>query len=133
MRAYLSHSIRGKKGKDATVEDMGANNRRAITFANQIRTYFPRLDLYVPAEHDEFVLHAYQQGFLGEREILQVDCMIVHSCNVLIAYAPDGYISRGMQVEIDYAQANNIPVVVVGEYNMGTINSIKAKLREVMR
>jgi len=133
MRAYLSHSIRGKKGQDATDEDMMKNNRKAIEFAENIRSLFPCLDLYVPAEHDEFVLNAYRRGYLGEPEILDVDCMIVQTCNFLIALAPEGYISRGMQVEIDYANTHGIPVVVVDGYTGTAADVITAKLHDMMR
>lgn len=118
IRAYCSHSIRGKYGDAATNEQMEANNQKAIDFGKQLATEFPNIDFYVPGEHDEFVLIAYQKGYLTEKQILGVDCDIVSRCNFLVVLSPDDYISKGMKIEIDYAVENNIPVIVAvdGDY-----------------
>lgn len=119
IRAYVSHSIRGKYGNKATVEQMEANNQKAIDFGKQLIKEFPNVEFYIPADHDEFVLIAYQRGDLTERQILDIDCEIVSRCNFLVAFSPDDYISKGMQKEIDAAVANNIPVIsaVDGNYD----------------
>lgn len=109
IRAYISHSIRGKHGKDATKEQMDENNSKAIQFGKELRKVFPTLDLYVPAEHDEFILEAYLHGRITEEEILDTDCNILAKRNFLLVYSPDGYISKGMGVEINFAKFNNIP------------------------
>lgn len=115
IRAYLSHPIRGIKGKDATREDMEANNQRAIEFGRRLRALIPTVDFYIPAEHDEFVIEAYEQGSLTEGEILDADCAIVRKCNFLLALVVDSHISRGMIKEISEASQANIPVFVVTE------------------
>lgn len=111
IRAYCSHSIRGKYGNAATDEQMAANNQKAIEFGRLLADEFPMIDFYVPGEHDEFVLIAYRWGLITEKQILDVDCEIVSRCNFLIAFAPDDYISKGMQIEIDHAVFNSIPVI----------------------
>jgi len=110
MRAYLSHPIRGAKGAAATREDMEANNRRAIEFAAQVRAEFPGLDLYVPAEHDEFVIEAYEMAYLAESDILAIDVRLVQKRDMLITYAPESHISNGMRIEIEAAQAARKPI-----------------------
>jgi len=110
IRAYVSHSICGKMGKDATEEYMKANNDKAIILGKQLKELFPSVDFYVPGDHDEFVMIAYRKGLLSIAQILEVDCVIVGKCNVLIAYAPDMFVSSGMQTEIDYAHKSGIPV-----------------------
>lgn len=111
IRAYVSHSIRGKFGNDATDEQIKANIQKAIDFGNQLAKEFPDIDFYVPGEHDEFVLIAYRKGYLIETQILDVDCVIVSQCNFLVVFAPDDYISKGMQIEVDHCVLNNIPVI----------------------
>ena len=111
IRAYVAHSIRGKFGNDATEEQMVANNQKAIVFGKQLAKEFPNIDFYVPGYHDEFVLIAYKKGYLTEEQILDTDCVIVSRCNFLVVFAPDDYISKGMQIEIDYCVYNNIPVI----------------------
>jgi len=100
-------------GKDATDEYMRENNRRAIEFGQELRTVFPAVNFYVPGDHDEFVLIAFIAKLLNENQILFVDCEIVRRCNFLIAYTPDSFISGGMQIEIDYANTCDIPVLVI--------------------
>jgi hypothetical protein len=111
---YLSHSIRGKYGKDATEEQMQANNNRAIAFGNELKVKYPSVDFYVPGEHDEFVLYAYKHNYLTEQQILDVDCRILEKRSMLVVYVPNGYISNGMRVEIDHAQLCGIPVFYIG-------------------
>jgi len=111
IRAYVSHSIRGKFGKDATFEQMEANNKKAIGFGKELVKEFPNIDFYVPADHDEFVLEAYKRGYVGEKEVLDVDCVIISKCNFIVVFSPDDYISKGMQIEIDHAVFNKIPVI----------------------
>jgi len=117
IRAYLSHPIRGVKGMAATREDMEANNRRAIEFARIIRECCGHhgLDLYVPAEHDEFVIQAYELGYLTEQQILDVDVQLVQKRDLLILYAPDKYISTGMLREHTQAECSNLYIVYVFE------------------
>lgn len=113
LKAYVSHSIRGKMGKDATDEFMEENNQKAIVFGKELRIAFPNINFYVPGDHDEFVCIAYRNSYLNEKQILQVDCEIINSRNFVLAWSPDGYISHGMQIEIDHAHLHNIPVLVV--------------------
>lgn len=110
MRCYFSHPIQGKKGKDATREDMDANNQRAKSAADQLRSFFPGINFYVPAEHDEFVIEAYTQKSLTVEQILEADKAIVRKCEFLVAYMADDYLSKGMIKEIIEACDNRIPV-----------------------
>jgi hypothetical protein len=112
LHAYLSHPIRGAKGSDATQADMEANNQRAIEFAARVRDEFPGIILYVPAEHDEFVLLAYGNGYLKESQILAIDKLILARRDILIVYAPTGYIGGGVGEEIGEAQCLGKPLCI---------------------
>lgn len=111
-KIYLSHPIRGRKGKDATFADMENNNKITITKAKQLRQAIcdDNIYIYVPAEHDQFVLIAYKRKLLTEKDILDIDCEIVDDCDLLLVYNWEGYISRGMQREIDCANDNGISI-----------------------
>jgi len=104
-RIYVSHSIRGKFGKDATCEQMAENCQKAIRFGNYLKTYFPKIDWYVPADHDEFVTIAYKKSYLTEKQILDVDCTIIGEgrCKGVLFYMPDDYLSGGMATEKVYS------------------------------
>ena len=138
IKVYVSHSIRGKFGNDATDEQMEANNNKAKAFGTVISKEFPMIDFYVPGEHDELVLIAYRRGYLKEDEILKVDCEIIDRCNFLIVYAPDGYTSRGMHIEIDHCVFNKIPVIsavdgTYKEYVARLIHAINCQLISMLR
>jgi hypothetical protein len=123
--AYLAHPIRGVKGPDATREDMEANNLRAMEFAGLIRERFPGLDLYVPAEHDEFVMLAHEQKFLSEDQILMVDAEILRKRDLLILFAPDRHISTGMMFESRVAITHRMSLVPVeGDYDLHLIGVV---------
>ena len=111
IKAYVSHIIRGAKGVTATVDEMEANNQRAIDFTNELRKKFPTIEFYCPGEHDEFVLLAYLNDYLTEEQILDIDCDILAKRDLLINYVPDDYRSKGMQVENKEAGLCGIPVV----------------------
>lgn len=131
MKIYISHAIRGAKGDAATVEDMRANNDIALQFADIMRMNLAHwkvtgqsygftdsrssnfvivptdTELYVPAEHEEFVQFAMDMGVLNVQQVLDVDCEIVKTCDMILCIGP---VSPGMQIEIDCAEANGIAV-----------------------
>ena len=112
-RAYMSHSIRGKLGVNATPESMATNNVRAHGAAVLMRRILPEAYFYVPGEHDDLIAILYQDGRLKEEDILWGDCEIIRGCDILIAWSPDQYISKGMRTEIIFASVNSIPVYIV--------------------
>lgn len=116
MRFYLSHSIRGKYGNDATPTQMMEQCQRAIMIANIIRATFPLIELYVPAEHEDFVQRAYRCGYLTEQQILDVDCMIIDDCEGVLIFAPiDDPLQGGRQIEWEHALAINKSVIIFSE------------------
>ena len=117
IRAYVSHSIRGKFGSAATAEQMVANNQKAIEFGKQLATKFPTVDFYIPGAVDEFVKPAMDKGHLTLKQVLDVDCDIISRSNFIIVFAPDDYISGGMKVEVDYAVLHKIPVIAAVDGN----------------
>lgn len=133
IKIYVCHSIRGKKGINATDENMRRNNDLAIIFGKALRRKIPGVEFYVPGDHDEFIIIAYRKKYLSEKQILDVDCEIVRRCSFMIAYTPDGYLSRGMKVEIEYANENGIPVIIVGKLDKSGIASINRQLRNLCR
>lgn len=103
-RAYMCHSIRGRKGVDATEDEMNANNDKAIEAGERLRNEHLGIDVYVPGDHDEFVTIGYRTGNLTEKQILDIDCEIVEQRDAIIMYTEDGYLSRGMVTEVRYAK-----------------------------
>lgn len=113
MQFYISHSIRGKYGKNATPTQMKTNCDAIKVIAAQLRATFP-VEFYVPAEHEDFVHRAYREKYMTEKQILDVDCLIIgETCNAVIVYVPEGdELQGGRKIEYDYAIKNGIPVYV---------------------
>lgn len=113
MRYYLSHSIRGKYGKNATPTQMKENCDRVLAVVHTLRENFPQIDLYVPAEHEDFVYIAFKDGYLTEYQVLEIDCKIIDKCDgVIIFCPPDDPIQGGRAVEREHAIATSKPVLI---------------------
>lgn len=117
IKAYMSHSIMGKQGKNAIEEYIEVNNAKAKFTGNLIRTALPKLDLHVPSDMEAFVHRAYKLGHMTIDQILDVDCNIINECDLLLVYDHEFYISSGMQREIDHATMLGIPIVVFNSFN----------------
>lgn len=114
IRFYISHSIRGKYGNNATNTQMKENCDAIKMIAIQLQNTFPLVDFYVPAHHEDFVQNAYASGYITERQILDVDCMIItQTCDAVIIYVPEGdELQGGRKIEYDHAVKLCIPVVI---------------------
>lgn len=104
MRVYLSHKISGGDG-NASFTDMKKNCDEAIKIGQQIRGCMSNsIELYIPAESEPFVGVAFKDGYLTIHEILDIDCKIIDTCDIVIIYVPDGdELQGGRLVEHDYA------------------------------
>ena len=111
FKVYFSHSIRGKKGADCTLAEQKINCSTAIAMAGKIRAACPWLDLYVPAENEEFVAAAFAGGYLENREILEVDCLIANNySDAMVLFIPEGdELQGGRLYEFNHAIHNCIP------------------------
>ncbi len=113
MKYYLSHPIRGKAGPDASYDVQAKNCAEAKRIGNILRALFPKLELYIPAEGETFVQIAYDAGYLQEREILEIDCLIINNLDGVLVYVPDGdELQGGRKIEYDHAVATNKPVCI---------------------
>lgn len=133
FKVYLSHHIRGPNGINATKEEIENNIKLYKNIGEQIRAYFwdweklnnfPKMELYVPADHDEFVQIAFDKKYVTEEQILTVDCGIINTCSLLIAFG-DIKSSRGMIRETDHALTHNIPMYSMPNLSDTSIGALK--------
>lgn len=124
IKVYMSHPIRGKGGSKTTYEEMKANNQKAIVKGKDIQSCFPELDVYIPAEHDEFVIIAYQKDYITIDQLLDVDCEIVKKCKLLLVYNWENCLGGGMKREVECAKEHNIPVIEFSELDVNVIDKI---------
>ncbi len=113
QRVYFSHSIRGKLGSTCPIEIQEKNCAAAIEIANEIRWSCPEFDIYVPAEHEEFIMISQDLKYLTEKQILEIDCVIVDRCDITIVYVPEGdKLQGGRKIEFDHVRNTGKPVIV---------------------
>ena len=113
MKFYLSHAIRGQAGPNASHDVQAKNCADAIRIANSLRQRFPKLSLYVPAEHEIFIQIAYDGEYLTEGEILEIDCHIIDNCDGVLFYVPEGdELQGGRKIEYDHTVAVEKPLAV---------------------
>lgn len=137
FRIYLSHAIRGKAGLRATQEEINKNIAIASYIGEQLKAYFldwekmegfPKIDLYVPADHDEFTQIAYNKKYITEEQILDVDCDIISKRDMIIAYG-NYKASRGMKIELEFAHKNGISTTIISSLSEESIQGLKLVLR----
>lgn len=98
MRVYLSHPIRGNATEN--LEDaIKKNNEIAKHYAEELRYWFPTVDFYVPAEHDDFPQAAMGMGMLSIEEVLAIDVNIASDCDALLMLRPPDGESEGQKYE----------------------------------
>lgn len=134
VTAYLSHKIRGSSGPNATKEQMQENCQEAKRIGNWLRATFSNLEIYVPAESEEFVYQAYIFNHLKEQQILDIDCRIMDTKDLLIVYAEDCVDdgSNGIRYEINHAKENDIPMVSVDGINGASLDTVEQAIRNVL-
>ena len=124
-RIYLSHPIRGMQGMDASPEYIAKNNRVAIEAGNILRQ--SGHIVHVPAKHEEFVSRA-MNGCMTTSQVLEVDCEIIDTCDVVVFFAHEGIgpLSNGMTVERKHALYSRKKV-----YTGRTLDDIRAIAEEL--
>jgi hypothetical protein len=122
--AMFSHMIRGRKGNQASPEEMAANCAKATKDMTQLGSMLLSANLpvvlHIPGANDLFVQYAFKAGRITEADVLATDCDIIATCDFLLVYDWAGFYSTGMKVEIDYAEAHEIPVLIVTKLDQVT-------------
>ena len=123
IKVYMSHAIRGAYGAEAPeiIQEMYCNTAKMI--AEQIRAVCEAmgmppadLQLYIPAEHEEFKRIVIDSNLLTIDEVIEVDCTILKSYDICVVYVPDGdELQGGRLIEHDFAVENMKNICVFGE------------------
>jgi hypothetical protein len=107
LKIYVSHSIRGKYGNDATLAQMAVNGQKALKFGHWLRESFSMAKFYIPYEMDLLIRAVGIDPIDIVDELLILDCAIIKNCNGIIFYMPDDYMGGGMQREKKEALKDN--------------------------
>jgi len=110
IKVYVSHYIRGPEGNKASKATIETNIANTKEICKQLRIHFgSNLDLYVPAEMDEFPQIAMQEGYLDIDGVLDIDCIIVARCDALLLLDFKQNLSEGMVRELAAAEFAGLP------------------------
>ncbi len=133
VTAYFSHAIRGRKGRAATEEDMKKNCDKAMEAVVWLRDNIPVLDLYVPAEHEDFVLICYEDKYLTEEQILEVDCKILQKRDLLIVNVVDDWLGGGIAVEIADAKRTGKLIFYLTTNDIANLAALRVIVKDYLR
>lgn len=134
VTAYFSHAIRGRKGRAATPEDMKKNCDEAMKAVIWIRDNIPELELYVPAEHEDFVLICYEDKYLTEAQILEVDCKILQERDILIVNVVDDWLGGGIGVEIADAKRTGMLIFYLTTiYDVADLAALRIIVKDLLK
>lgn len=133
VTAYFSHSIRGPAGKDATDAVVERNCKEAARVAVWIRENIPELELYVPAEHEDFVHICWKDLYLTEDQILEIDCKILGRRDFHIVYEVDGWLGGGIAVEIEAAKKYGKLIFYISSLDEVTAAALRVIVRDLLK
>jgi len=117
MKIYLSRRISG--GMEDPIEAFAENCRIAREIGQAIKEVIPSTELYVPGgPTEEFVAKAFLKGFLTVSQIIEIDCDIIGTCDLVVCYVPEGDILQGgRKEEVEYARKIGKPVFIFDNPN----------------
>lgn len=97
-------------------------------------TPFPKSYLYVPADHELFIHHAYNNKFLTKKQISFTNCDIIKECNLLILfgdYKPPTDIA--ILKELHYAKQEKIPVYTMPDLSPMALDALKLAIKLIIK
>ena len=104
-RIYVSHPIRGKSG---TPEEILTNVQIAREWGKKLRTTYPDINWYIPADHDEVVQELLRLGEVNIYGVMRADYAIIDRCDGLVAIP--WCESAGVKDELLFADEQWIPI-----------------------
>lgn len=92
----------------------------------------PKSYLYVPADHELFIHHAYKDSLLTKKEINNINCKIIKECNLLILFGCD---SRNKDIisEIGCVKQEQIPLYTMPDLSPMAIQSLRLAIKLIIR
>lgn len=95
---------------------------------------FPKMNLYVPAEHETFIQLAYLQKFLTLKQINFINCNIIHLCNLFLTYGhADTQAIRYGKTELDWATDNGVPHYHMPDLSSPSLEALKLSIKLVLK
>ena len=96
---------------------------------------FPKINLYIPAEHEPFIHRAYMYKYLTVEDIAMVNNSIIADCDLLILFGRllDTPPEDNIVSEMGYAKQNEIPVHIMPDLSSNSIESLKLTILHILK
>jgi hypothetical protein len=127
--AYFGAPVRGKDGDKVDPQVKLDNVAVGIAIGQAIAEAFPRLDLFIPHEHEEIIDVLWRNG-VPSQKIIDACREIFGSRKLGIFYTGNG-ISDGMFQEITFGHENLIPIVEFEKWNDYARERIARQMAEI--
>ena len=96
-------------------------------------TSFPKSYLYVPADHELFIHHAYKDNLLTKEQINSVNCRIIEECNLLIYFGNGAAVGSNLADELQYAQQEKIPIYSMPDLSPMAIQALQLAIKLIVK
>lgn len=110
IKLFLSHSIRGQQGNDATLVQMRKNVNKAVEWALYLREALPEAEIYCPGEHEGLFADAWWAEMIDSDQILRQSKAIVRLCDAVLLM-PGTENSEGAFIECIEARKHNVGII----------------------
>lgn len=110
LTCYLSSCICGKKGNNATKEDIDLNCAIGQKILIVLERAFPDVDFFAPACHDKIVQRLWLKKYITREQIMECDKEEQLSRDCTIAFMWEN--SEGVKEEIANSEEHNQPIYI---------------------
>jgi len=134
---YLNTPVNRSK-----VSNLQSVLRSYIRIAIEIQAYlidwekmnnFPKINLYVPAEHDTFIQLAYLHKFITTKQVSFINCNIIHLCNLFIQFGSEELMKKQPKTEFNWAKSNHIPIYLMPDLGSSAIEVLKFTIEDILK
>jgi hypothetical protein len=117
LQVYFSHRISG--GLEDPLEAFAANCAIAKRIGVYLNANFPTVEFYIPGgPSEEFVGRTYTKGYLTVDQIMEIDCEILATKDLVMCHVPEGEENQGGRlIECDYAKSIGKTVIIFTDEN----------------
>lgn len=93
----------------------------------------PKSYLYVPADHELFIHHAYKDNLLTKEQICSINCKIIEEYNLLINFGSEAAVGSNLANELQCAQQEKIPIYSMPDLSPMAIQSLRLAIKLILK
>lgn len=93
----------------------------------------PKINLYVPAEHELFIQQAYLDNVLTSKQILSINHKIILACNLVVVFGNFKTNNKDLLSLVQYARKNKVAVYTMPGLSLDVINTLKLAIMTIIK